>query len=183
METTTRLQKLPKTSNNNDISLNILPSDDLIKNDIKSALAKNLTILWSWVDDLGVSQPILQKHGQDRIIIQLPGLQDSTRAKGILGSTATLEFRLTKGTQEDWYNSKISGIPTVNSSSLYTTRDGTPILLSRKVIVGGADIKGANSGFDANTNSPAVFVNLSDYGASRMPVSYTQLTLPTNREV
>ena len=159
---------IKKTSNNNDISLNILPSDDLIKNDIKSALAKNLTILRSRVDELGVAQPILQKQGQDRIIIQLPGLQDSTRAKGILGSTATLEFRLTRGTQEDWYNSKISGIPTVNSSSLYSSRDGTPILLSRKVIVGGADIKGANSGFDANTNSPAVFVNLSDYGASRM---------------
>jgi len=155
-------------SNNGTTSLNIAPSADLIKNDIKSALAKNLTILRSRVDELGVSQPILQKQGQDRIIIQLPGLQDSTRAKGILGSTATLEFRLTKGTQDDWYNSKITGIPTVNSSSLYNTRDGTPILLSRKVIVGGADIKGANSGFDADTNSPAVFVNLSDYGASRM---------------
>ncbi|MED5502433.1 MAG: protein translocase subunit SecD [Pseudomonadota bacterium] len=159
---------IDQKSNNGITSLNIAPSVDLIKNDIKSALAKNLTILRSRVDELGVSQPILQKQGQDRIIIQLPGLQDSTRAKGILGSTATLEFRLTKGTQDDWYNSKITGVPTVNSSSLYNTRDGTPILLSRKVIVGGADIKGANSGFDADTNSPAVFVNLSDYGASRM---------------
>ena len=148
--------------------LHITPSTELINNDIKSALAKNLTILRSRVDELGVSQPILQKQGQDRIIIQLPGLQDSTRAKGILGSTATLEFRLTKGTQEDWYNSKINGAPTVNSSKLYKMRDDTPILLSRKVIVGGADIKGANSGFDADTNSPAVFVNLSDYGASKM---------------
>ena len=150
------------------VVLHITPSTELINNDIKSALAKNLTILRSRVDELGVSQPILQKQGQDRIIIQLPGLQDSTRAKGILGSTATLEFRLTKGTQEDWYNSKINGVPTVNSSSLYKMRDDTPILLSRKVIVGGADIKGANSGFDADTNSPAVFVNLSDYGASKM---------------
>ena len=150
------------------VVLHITPSTELINNDIKSALAKNLTILRSRVDELGVSQPILQKQGQDRIIVQLPGLQDSTRAKGILGSTATLEFRLTKGTQEDWYNSKINGVPTVNSSSLYKMRDDTPILLSRKVIVGGADIKGANSGFDADTNSPAVFVNLSDYGASKM---------------
>ncbi len=157
-----------KVSKSNIISLEITPSNDLISNDIKSALAKNLTILRSRVDELGVSQPILQKQGRDRIIIQLPGLQDSTRAKGILGSTATLEFRLTKGTQDDWYNSKITGVPTVNSSSLYKTRDGTPILLSRKVIVGGADIKGANSGFDSDTNSPAVFVNLSDYGASKM---------------
>lgn len=150
------------------VVLQITPSSELINSDIKSALAKNLTILRSRVDELGVSQPILQKQGQDRIIIQLPGLQDSTRAKGILGSTATLEFRLTKGTQDDWYNSKINGAPTVNSSKLYKMRDDTPILLSRKVIVGGADIKGANSGFDADTNSPAVFVNLSDYGASKM---------------
>jgi preprotein translocase subunit SecD len=98
----------------------------------------------------------------------LPGLQDSTRAKGILGSTATLEFRLTKGTPEDWYASKVSGTPVINSSILYKQRDESPILLSRKVIVGGADIKGANSGFDSSTNTPAVFVNLSDYGASRM---------------
>jgi len=150
------------------VVLQIMPSLELINNDVKSALAKNLTILRSRVDELGVSQPILQKQGQDRIIIQLPGLQDSTRAKGILGSTATLEFRLTKGTQDDWYNSRINGAPTVNSSKLYKMRDDTPILLSRKVIVGGADIKGANSGFDADTNSPAVFVNLSDYGASKM---------------
>ena len=150
------------------VVLEITPSSELINSDIKSDLAKNLTILRSRVDELGVSQPILQKQGQDRIIIQLPGLQDSTRAKGILGSTATLEFRLTKGTQDDWYNSKINGAPTVNSSKLYKMRDDTPILLSRKVIVGGADIKGANSGFDADTNSPAVFVNLSDYGASKM---------------
>ena len=159
---------ITKISKSDIVRLDITPSNDLINTDIKSALAKNLTILRSRVDELGVSQPILQKQGQDRIIIQLPGLQDSTRAKGILGSTATLEFRLTKGTQDDWYNSKITGVPTVNSSSLYETRDGTPVLLSRKVIVGGADIKGANSGFDSDTNSPAVFVNLSDYGASKM---------------
>ena len=159
---------ISETTKDNMKLLDIIPSNKLVSKDIKSSLAKNLAILRSRVDELGVSQPILQKQGQDRIIIQLPGLQDSTRAKGILGSTATLEFRLTKGTQDDWYNSKISGVPTVNSSSLYNTRSGTPVLLSRKVIVGGADIKGANSGFDSDTNSPAVFVNLSDYGASRM---------------
>ncbi|MDA7841821.1 protein translocase subunit SecD [Gammaproteobacteria bacterium] len=151
-----------------DISFEIIPSEDLISRDIASSLAKNLTILRSRVDELGVAQPILQKQGKDRIIVQLPGLQDSTRAKGILGSTATLEFRLTKGTPEDWYASKISGTPVINSSILYKQRDESPILLSRKVIVGGADIKGANSGFDSSTNTPAVFVNLSDYGASRM---------------
>ena len=134
----------------------------------KSALAKNLAILRSRVDELGVSQPVIQQQGKDRIIVQLPGLQDSTRAKTILGSTATLEFRLTKGVPVDWLESKKKGKSILNNALLYEQRIGGPILLSRQIIVGGKDIKGANSGFDSVTNSPAVFVNLSDYGASRM---------------
>jgi preprotein translocase subunit SecD len=157
-----------KNLSNNLNVIEISPSQISIDRDIKSAISKNLTILRSRVDELGVAQPILQRQGKDRIIVQLPGLQDSTRAKGILGSTATLEFRLTKGTPEDWYNSKLSGTPTINSSALYFLRDKSPILLSRKVIVAGDDIKNANTGFDSATNTPAVFVKLSDYGASRM---------------
>ena len=150
------------------VNLLISPSKDLIDLDVKSALAKNLTILRSRVDELGVAQPILQKQGKDRIIVQLPGLQDSTRAKSILGSTATLEFRLTKGTPQDWFDSKLSGRATINSATLYQQRGGDPVLLSRKVIVAGDDIKDANTGFDSTSNTPAVFVNLSDYGASKM---------------
>ena len=152
--------------NNNSLIVKI--SDDALNRDLKSSIAKNLTILRSRVDELGVSQPIVQKQGKDRIIVQLPGLQDSTRAKNILGSTATLEFRLTKGSPEDWLQSDLNKSPTVNSSKLYKQRDGSPVLLSRKIIVGGSDIKNANSGFDSTTNSPAVFVTLSDFGASRM---------------
>jgi preprotein translocase subunit SecD len=150
------------------VNLLISPSKKLIDLDVRSALTKNLTILRSRVDELGVAQPILQKQGKDRIIVQLPGLQDSTRAKSILGSTATLEFRLTKGTPQDWFDSKLSGRPTINSATLYQQRGGDPVLLSRKVIVAGDDIKDANTGFDSSSNTPAVFVNLSDYGASKM---------------
>ncbi len=146
----------------------ISPSDDLLDLDTKSAITKNLTILRSRVDELGVAQPIIQKQGKDRIIVQLPGLQDSTRAKSILGSTASLEFRLTKGTSQDWIDSRIIGKSKINSAVLYNQRGDMPVLLSRKVIVSGEDIKGANSGFDSSTNTPAVFVNLSDYGASKM---------------
>ncbi len=157
-----------KKTIDNKVNLLISPSKNLIDLDVKSALAKNLTILRSRVDELGVAQPILQKQGKDRIIVQLPGLQDSTRAKSILGSTATLEFRLTKGTPQDWFDSKLSGRPTINSATLYQQRGGDPVLLSRKVIVAGDDIKDANTGFDSTSNTPAVFVNLSDYGASKM---------------
>ena len=165
LESNTRDFIIMPDSNSN---LNILISDEALSRDLKSSIAKNLTILRSRVDELGVSQPIVQKQGKDRIIVQLPGLQDSTRAKNILGSTATLEFRLTKGTPEDWLQSLNQNIPSINSSKLYKQRDGSPVLLSRKIIVGGADIKNANSGFDSTTNSPAVFVTLSDYGADQM---------------
>ncbi len=165
LESDTRDFNLASDSDN---ILNILISDEALSRDLKSSIAKNLTILRSRVDELGVSQPIVQKQGKDRIIVQLPGLQDSTRAKNILGSTATLEFRLTKGTPEDWLQSLNQNIPSINSTKLYKQRDGSPVLLSRKIIVGGADIKNANSGFDSTTNSPAVFVTLSDYGADQM---------------
>jgi len=143
-------------------------SDDSLADDVKASMTKNLAILRSRVDELGVSQPIIQKQGKDRIIVQLPGLQDSTRAKNILGSTATLEFRLTKGTPEDWVASETMGTNTVGESILYRQKSGSPILLSRNVIASGKDIEGANSGFDSQTNQPAVFVNLSSYGASNM---------------
>ena len=154
--------------NVDNLVFNIKPSKELIDLDRKSAIAKNLSILRSRVDELGVAQPIVQQQGKDRIIVELPGLQDSTRAKSILGSTATLEFRLTKGTPEDWNNSQISNKSNTSSALLYKHRNGSPVLLGRKVIVGGEDIRDANSGFDSISNTPAVFVNLSDYGASKM---------------
>ena len=93
---------LTLTSNDEQQYITASLSEASLKDDIKASMEKNLTILRTRVDELGVSQPIIQRQGKDRIIVQLPGLQDSTRAKNILGSTATLEFRLTKGTPDDW---------------------------------------------------------------------------------
>ena len=143
-------------------------SQESLDNDIKASMRKNITILRSRVNELGVSQPIIQQQGKERIIVQLPGLQDSTRAKNILGSTATLEFRLTKGSPDDWNQSLAAGTNTISESLLYKHKNGSPILLSRNVIASGKDIEGANSGFDGQTNQPAVFVNLSSFGASNM---------------
>ena len=143
-------------------------SEESFADDVKASMTKNLAILRSRVDELGVSQPIIQRQGKDRIIVQLPGLQDSTRAKNILGSTATLEFRLTKGSPDDWTASETIGTNTVSESILYRHKNGSPVLLSRNIIASGKDIEGANSGFDSQTNQPAVFVNLSSFGASNM---------------
>ncbi len=156
------------TSEDNNLLIRIAPSQKAIDYDIKSSVTKNMTILRNRVNEIGVSQPIVQRQGKNRIIVQLPGLQDSTRAKNILGSTATLEFRLTKGTPEDWYASKLAGSPLISSAKLYKQSSGDPVLLSRKVIVSGGEIRNANTGFDSSTNSPAVFVRLTDYGASNM---------------
>ena len=152
----------------NNLLIRIIPSQKAIDYDVKSSVTKNMTILRNRVNEIGVSQPIVQRQGKNRIIIQLPGLQDSTRAKNILGSTATLEFRLTKGTPEDWYASKLAGSPLISTAKLYKQSNGDPVLLSRKVIVSGGEIRNANTGFDSTTNSPAVFVRLTDYGASNM---------------
>lgn len=149
-------------------NINATLSPDSFQNDIRASMKKNLAILRSRVNELGVSQPIIQQQGKNRIIVQLPGLQDSTRAKSILGSTATLEFRLTKGSQDDWSQSEAIGTNTISESLLYRHKNGSPVLLSRNVIASGKDIEGANSGFDGQTNQPAVFVNLSSYGASNM---------------
>ena len=156
------------SSEKSNLQIKLAPSQKAIDYDVKSSVTKNMTILRNRVNEIGVSQPIVQRQGKNRIIVQLPGLQDSTRAKNILGSTATLEFRLTKGTPEDWYASKLSGSPLISSSKLYKQSNGDPVLLSRKVIVSGGEIRNANTGFDSTTNSPAVFVRLTDYGASNM---------------
>ena len=156
------------SSEKSNLLIKLAPSQKAIDYDVKSSVTKNMTILRNRVNEIGVSQPIVQRQGKNRIIVQLPGLQDSTRAKNILGSTATLEFRLTKGTPEDWYASKLSGSPLISSSKLYKQSNGDPVLLSRKVIVSGGEIRNANTGFDSTTNSPAVFVRLTDYGASNM---------------
>ena len=174
---TQTLDALSDTFSDYDISLleegeqkNIVArlSEESFADDVKASMTKNLAILRSRVDELGVSQPIIQRQGKDRIIVQLPGLQDSTRAKNILGSTATLEFRLTKGSPDDWTASETIGTNTVSESILYRHKNGSPVLLSRNVIASGKDIEGANSGFDSQTNQPAVFVNLSSFGASNM---------------
>ena len=155
-----------KSEGGMDISATL--SQESFQNDIKASMKKNLAILRSRVNELGVSQPIIQQQGKNRIIVQLPGLQDSTRAKTILGSTATLEFRLTRGSPDDWSQSEAIGTNTISESLLYRHKNGSPVLLSRDVIASGKDIEGANSGFDGQTNQPAVFVNLSAYGASNM---------------
>ncbi len=131
----------------------------------KFALDQNITTLRNRVNSLGVAEPVIQQQGERRIVVQLPGAQDPSKLKELLGATATLEYRLadTDNSVEDAVAGKVPA-----TSRLYKTRDGGPVLLKKRVIVTGNQITDASSGFDSRTGQPAVTVSLDGQGARRM---------------
>ncbi|UHD14776.1 protein translocase subunit SecD [Thiocapsa bogorovii] len=129
------------------------------------ALQQNITTLRNRVNALGVAEPSIARQGDRRIVVQLPGAQDPGRLKELLGATATLEYRLVD-TEHSVADALDGRVPV--GSRLYRERDGTPILLNRRVIVTGDQITDASAGFDSQSGSPAVFVNLDGQGARRM---------------
>jgi preprotein translocase subunit SecD len=131
----------------------------------KFALQQNITTLRNRVNALGVSEPLIQQQGDRRIVVQLPGAQDPSKVKDILGATATLEYRLadTEHSVEDALNGRVPP-----GSRLYKESNGQPVLLKKQVIVTGDQIVDASSGFDQQSGQPAVFVTLDGIGAKRM---------------
>ncbi|SEQ12521.1 preprotein translocase subunit SecD [Ectothiorhodospira magna] len=127
------------------------------------ALQQNITTLRNRVDELGVAEPVIQQQGEDRIVVQLPGVQDTARAKEILGATATLEFRLVDENNDPFAAAQSGRAPA--NSRLYFERDGTPVLLQRQVMLTGDFINDASSGIAQDSGSPAVFINLDAQGA------------------
>ena len=129
------------------------------------ALQQNITTLRKRVNELGVAEPVIQQQGLDRVVVQLPGVQDTARAKEILGATATLEFRLVdeKHDPRDAVDGRVPA-----GSKLYYHRDGLPILLSKQVLLTGDSITNAASGIDPTTGGPNVSINLDGKGAKRM---------------
>lgn len=132
----------------------------------QTALQQNITTLRNRVNELGVAEPVIQQQGQDRIVVQLPGEQDTTRAKKILRATASLEYRLVDTENDPIEAERSKRIPP--DSRLYHTSDGTPILLKRRLIVSGDQLIGASSGFDSQSGTPNVTVTLDSAGAARM---------------
>jgi len=132
----------------------------------KAALDQNITTIRNRVNALGVAEPLVQQQGDRRIVVELAGVQDPTQVKNILGATATLEYRLVD-TEHDVVDAASGKVPP--GSKLYKVRrDGSPILLSKKVIVTGNQITDASSGFDQQSGRPAVFVSLDSKGARQM---------------
>ena len=135
-------------------------------NEIKKfALAQNITTLRNRVNELGVSEPVIQQQGDNRIVVQLPGVQDTAQAKEILGTTATLEYRKVD-TEHDVQRAVNGHVPV--GSSLYYERDSkAPVLLKRRVIITGDQIVDASSGLDQN-GSASVNITLNGIGAKKM---------------
>jgi len=142
-------------------------TETALKEEKSSAVKQNISTLKNRVNELGVAEPVIQQQGEDRVVVQLPGVQDTVRAKEIIGATATLEFRLVYGSYTDWTAAESSGkIPL--GARLYKESNGSPVLLQRTVIVTGDQIVGAASGIDTQSGTPDVTITLNSKGADRM---------------
>ncbi len=155
------------TENEETLSINAKLGELAIRAEKKSALQQNIITLRNRVNELGVAEPVIQQQGDSRIVVQLPGIQDTAGAKKILGATATLEFRMAEGTRADWLDAEETGRMSLNAI-LYHERDGSPVLLNRRVIVTGDQIIDAASTIDGQNGTPAVSVRLNGKGAKKM---------------
>ena len=139
-------------------------SDNAVKETRRLALQQNITTLRKRVNELGVAEPVIQQQGQERVVVQLPGVQDTARAKTILGATATLEFRMSD--EEHSVQDALDGrVPA--GSRLYHERSGNPVLLKKQVMLTGDYIIDAAAGFDSLSGSPNVSITLDGKGAKR----------------
>ncbi len=141
-------------------------SDNAKKQAKSNALKQNMTTLRNRVNELGVAEPIIQQQGLERIVVQLPGVQDTARAKEILGAVATLEFRLVDE-ENDPQIAVQSGRSPIGSK-LYYFKDGRPLLLKSRVIATGENITGAASGIDQESSTPQVNITLDNAGGRAM---------------
>lgn len=150
-----------------EFSLNVSLSENRIREIREYALNQNITIIRNRVNEIGVAEPLVQRQGADRIIVQLPGVQDPAQAKEILGATATLEFRLVDE-QGDLAAALNGRLPP--GSSLYTDRNGQPYLLENRVMLTGEHITNASSSYD-EYSQPQVNISLDAQGGNLLSVA------------
>ena len=142
--------------------IRVTVSETLLDETRRTALKQNLTTLRNRVNEFGVSEPVIQQQGSSRIVVQLPGIEDTAEAKKILGATATLEFRMVDLDGDS--QAAVEGRVPINSK-LYYERNGNPVLLEQKVMLTGEYIIDASSGIEQQTGSPAVYITLDGKGA------------------
>ena len=143
-------------------TLNLTLKEEALKDIGKAAIKQNITTLRNRVNELGVAEPIVQQSGKNRVVVELPGIKDTARAKEIIGATATLEFKMV---DEDYISESFAdeyNIPI--NSKLYKDQNNNPIVLKRNVVLTGENIVDASSGFDQNSR-PAENITLDSLGA------------------
>ena len=127
------------------------------------ALKQNITTLHNRVNELGVAEPVIQQQGADRVVVQLPGVQDTAKAKDIIGRTATLEVRMVNESSEA--QQALTGGAVPFGSERYLERNGAPVIVFRQVVLTGDNLNDAQAGFDNQTQEPAVHLTLDAKGA------------------
>ncbi|MFA3759933.1 protein translocase subunit SecD [Yersinia sp. 2544 StPb PI] len=145
-------------------TLKAVMTDDRLREAREYAVQQNITILRNRVNQLGVAEPLVQRQGSDRIVVELPGIQDTARAKEILGATATLEFRLVNS-NVDASVAASGRVP--GDSEVKNTREGRPVVLYKRVILTGDHITDSTSSTD-EYNQAQVNISLDSAGGSLM---------------
>lgn len=164
---TPELQLSNGTSSDSGYSLIAKVSEVKVRELATNTIKQNLGTLRNRVNELGVSEPIIAQQGESRIVVELPGVQDTAAAKKILGATATLEYRAVDTSIEA--QSAASGGIVPADAKLYTRRGtGAPVLLKKKVIASGADLVSATALPDQMSGTPSVSIKLGSQGAKRM---------------
>ncbi len=139
---------------------------EAIKRTQEYALKQNITTLHNRINELGVAEPVIQQQGADRVVVQLPGVQDTAKAKDILGRTASLEIRMVdeeKMNPETLAAAAKGQVPF--GDEYYVERNGQPLLVKKQVVLTGDRLTDAQPGFDSQTNEPAVHLRLDGQGA------------------
>ncbi|MCA0240615.1 MAG: protein translocase subunit SecD [Proteobacteria bacterium] len=130
----------------------------------EQALKQNITTLHNRVNELGTSEPVIQQQGVDRVVVQLPGVQDTARAKDIIGRTATLELRMVNESAEAQAAARGAG-PVPFGSERFVERGGQPLIVFRQVVLTGDNLSDAQPGFDGQTHEPTVNLTVDAKGA------------------
>ncbi|MEQ9108538.1 MAG: protein translocase subunit SecD [Limnobacter sp.] len=155
--------QLQPVENGNDFTLTASIAPQIEQQAREYALRQNITTLHNRINELGVAEPVIQRQGADRIVVQLPGVQDTAKAKDILGRTATLEIRMVDDSPEA-QSALASGIVPFGLER-YTERGGRDLLLKSEVILTGDNLTDAQAGFDNQTQEPAVHLSLDSQGS------------------
>jgi preprotein translocase subunit SecD len=148
--------------------LNAAVRPDKLRELSLNTIRQNLGTLRNRINQLGVSEPIIQQQGDSRIVVELAGVQDTAEAKKLIGATATLEYRAGYGSQQDAIDAQRTGIIPPDARLYRERGTNRPILLSKQIIVTGDQLTNANSTTDQQSGRPAVSIELNSAGAKRM---------------